>query len=330
MPPPQVVPQILFSHLIPTLSADPFSSSKETVINMAVDASLRYRPVVAFDVDGVLRVFKQPDDKVELVAAQITMFREEYPDVFHGKPKWGPYGESTYLEHFSTAGMALIQSIVANPAADAVWATTWQRWANYYFASVLGVPELPVAVKTLEPLEANRFHCSPAWKAHQLSRQFDGRPLIWIDDNMPDRYYEMLEGQRRPQDRALTLTYKVNSYTGITLEDAVNIEAWIEKASTPEGQKELRAERAAMLRKQRAEKARIIRKNNREDRMFDRTRARVLEMLPNDDSLAVTLAYLFSMTPSGSPHVEDVKNALKREGVEANAEELIRVIKARK
>lgn len=212
---------------------------------------LKLRPIVAFDVDGVLRVHKiGSTEEPTLIKHIITMDKKEYPDIFHSEPKWDENGLSEVLNYFSIEAVQLIKNLSRANKSDQVWATTWQKWANTYFAPALDLPALPIAVKTLFPKEENWTHCSPAWKTKQLGRQFDGRPLIWIDDNMPDRPSEDLTSLRLPEDRALTLSYKTNPYVGITLEDVEHINKWLTLASTEAGQALLQKEYADKIAKE--------------------------------------------------------------------------------
>lgn len=253
----------------------------------SIDPALRLSPVVAFDVDGVIRVREieqRPGSteiyQGELVAAEITLEREEYPSIYHGQPHWDERGKSTRVETFSKASLELIRTLAEDPRTEPVYATTWQRWANYYFNSALDLPELPVAVKTLEPVELNYSHCSPAWKTAQLARQFDGRPLIWLDDNMPDRDEEDLAHRRRPIDRGITRSYRVSPWTGVTPEDIEEILRWVELASTAEGQQELRAQRRAQVSYERQQMAKALRQRDRERKAFELVRDRALELYP--------------------------------------------------
>lgn len=207
----------------------------------APNSNEHLRPVVAFDVDGVLRV---PDGYgVSTMEHEITFRRDEYPDLWHGQPRWNSDGTSTSVLHFSLSGIEFLREMVQRDDVDAVWATTWQRWANFYFMPLFGLPEIPVAVKRLEPVEKNWFRDSPEWKSSQLCRQFDRRPLLWVDDNMPGRPYMRLDYMRRPRDRAITLAHETAFYTGITREDADSMRAWVDAATTEEGQAEMRKER---------------------------------------------------------------------------------------
>ena len=306
---------------------------------MAISKELRLRPVVAFDVDGVLRVRKlKPapggfarlggELQQDLFSAEITLHRDEYPTLFHGAPRWDEAGKSEGTDHFSVAGAKLIRSVVEDLPADAVWATTWQRWANSYFAEHLGIPHLPVAVVTLEDPDANWFRGgSPAWKASQLSRQFDGRPLIWLDDNMPERPYERLEPQRRPVDRALTLSYRVNPMAGITPEDVEKITGWIELASTEAGQEQLRQKRRDEQAAERARWAKDQRRRAREHAIFERTLALMEETFPGQEYFNRDVARMAQHKEGLT--AENIGYALKRHCISASAEELGRKLRVR-
>lgn len=306
---------------------------------MAISKELRLRPVVAFDVDGVLRVrklkptpegFTRLGDEIiqDLFPAEILMHRDEYPTLFHGAPRWDEDGTSSGTDYFSVAGAQFLRSVVEDLPADAVWATTWQRWANSYFAEHLGIPHLPVAVVTLEDPDANWFRGgSPAWKSSQLSRQFDGRPLIWLDDNMPERPYERLIELRRPVDRALTLSYRVNPLTGITPEDVEKLTAWIELASTEEGQAELRQKRRDEQAAERARWAKDQRLRERRHRIFLRTLELMEELYPGQDYFNRDVARMAEHKEGLI--AENISYALKRHSLKADPDELSRKLRVR-
>jgi hypothetical protein len=277
-----------------------------------------FRPVVAFDVDGVIRV--RPSDDGTLLSFPITMRQDEYPTLFHGKPRWNEAGESTSVEYFTKAGVDLLKRTACDSSFETVWATTWQRWANLYFGGPLGIPELPVAVKTLHPEGQNWYHCSPSWKSDQLSRQFDGRPLIWIDDSAPDRPDENLIYNRRPIDRAITLFYKVDGWTGLTAKDVIAIEEWLALASSPEGHKILRARRVKEEAAKRAERAKWSRENDRKHAHFKQIFAKVIELYPGQEYLARDLGSMGQHKEGLTS--ENVGYALKRHSIRADPDEL--------
>lgn len=199
------------------------------------DQSLR--PVVAIDIDGVLRIYE--GERIDgAFSAEVTFREDDYPELFHGRP---PFVDGVFsgTDWFSGVGAAWVRDLL-DRNIEVVLATTWQGWANIYFAEILGIPQLPVAVKSTGD---DWWHCSPAWKSHQLSRQFDGRPLIWVDDNPVDRPGEYLTDLRLPKDRALTAFHKVFFVTGIQDVDVVEIDEWLALASTADGQVKLRTDR---------------------------------------------------------------------------------------
>jgi hypothetical protein len=250
-----------------------------------------FTPVVAIDVDGVWRI--SPRYALDLLTREAlpeyeplytTFQQQEYPKLFHSSPYWDENGEARSRDYFSKVATAFLQEVAKDPAVEAVWATTWQRWANHYFGQALGVPKLPVAVKTLEPEHLNWFRDSPDWKAHQLATQFPGRPLIWLDDNMPVR--DRLEDLRAEDDRALTLSYRVDPTVGLTAEDIARIRGWLSLASTPEGQATLRKKRADELALLRASAAERTRKRAQERAMEDKVYTSALELFPGQEYFA--------------------------------------------
>lgn len=284
----------------------------------------KFKPVVAFDVDGVLRVSKIDNrEDSTLEGHRILMNKNEYPDFYHGSPRWDQNGESERVDHFSIVGKEFLQSLISDGKTEPVWATTWQRWANYYFAPVLGIPDLPVAVKTLEPESANYFHCSPAWKTFQLSRQFDGRPLIWIDDNMVDRYGESLVDLRRPIDRAITLEYKINPFTGIANYNVEEIREWIEQVSTVDGQKELREKRREKMRKIYASNKKLEIKKTKQKEIYNLSQSKMEEMFPNQFYFNREIARLAQHKEFDQ---ESIEYAMKRFSILADSSEIFEKI----
>ena len=67
---------------------------------------------------------------------------------------------------------------------DLIWATTWREEANTFIAPVLGLPPLPVVdwPTTLAPGPNGTF-----WKTRHLVNHAEGRPFVWLDDELDDR-----------------------------------------------------------------------------------------------------------------------------------------------
>jgi hypothetical protein len=220
------------------------------------DPSLR--PVVAIDYDGVLRIAN--GDTVDgAFTAEIVFREDEYPTLYHGDPGFED-GLSISTDWFSGVGAAWVRDLIARDI-DVVLATTWQHWANTYFADILGFPELPVAVMGTVGDQPN--HCTHAWKSRQLARQFNGRPLLWVDDGDWDRPSERIAEARLPKDRALTLLHRIDWFTGVEDQDVAEMDSWLALASNPEGQAELRARR-------RREKANLASRIRWHDRQLDK------------------------------------------------------------
>ncbi|APZ33060.1 hypothetical protein BOH66_01160 [Microbacterium aurum] len=205
----------------------------------------RYRPVVALDMDGVIRALTNLPSE-QLVAHTITMTRDNYPHGFmHGEPEWDDDGLSTEVEYFSRVGVEWVRDLVRR-GVDVRWATTWQEFANVYFSPVLGLPDLPVAVG----VPGKRSLSPGGWKAWQLAQRFDGRPLVLVDDE-PGEGRRCLMAGRRPADRPLTRIHRVTTFlTGLRAPDVAALETWLTLASAPEGHRTLRAQHLAELEEQ--------------------------------------------------------------------------------
>jgi len=207
-----------------------------------VQLSDRYRPVVAVDVDGVLRLRRGKAAELDppgAFVAEVTVFRYAYPSVFHSPPTWDDDGMSTGRHMFSGVGAAWVRSLLDRDV-EVVWATTWQHYANEYFAPMLGIPPLPVAVRGDDERE-----WGPAeWKSVQLADGFAGRPLLWVDDMPPIRAGYQLDELRKPRDRALTRLQWIRDPTvGLSSTDVTEMNEWLELATTEPGHAELRRRR---------------------------------------------------------------------------------------
>lgn len=241
----------------------------------------RYRPVVAVDVDGVLRLSRRKVADADLLgafAAEVTVRRDAYPHVFHSPPMWDDDGVSTKRHLFSGVGAAWLRSLL-DRGIDVVWATTWQEHANTYFAPTLGIPPLPVAVRG-----AREEEWGPAeWKSVRLAAGFPGRPLLWVDDMPPVWAGYQLDALRKPNDRALTrLQWVRDSAVGITPDDVAEMDAWLELASTLDGQRELRWRRRREQEYRRDEADRLEYGSRSRGRRARRMRAALFAAIPKD------------------------------------------------
>ncbi|MDZ8276363.1 hypothetical protein R2Q81_10440 [Microbacterium aquimaris] len=199
--------------------------------------------VVAVDVDGVLRVPPLDRGAGELsragvYEATVRVFREHYPVAFHDPAgDWSDAGAIDDIACYSAAGAAWLQRLVADPRVIVCWATTWQEYANAYFAPVLGIPPLEVGVNTRPRLTES----SASWKARALARRFAGHPLVWVDDNPTRGGDRGLARHRETADRPLTRVHQVRDpLTGISTEDIAAIDEWVAMAATETGRDHLR------------------------------------------------------------------------------------------
>lgn len=210
-------------------------------------ASDQPRPIVAVDIDGVLRIAPpQPGDTIpsDAFSAFITMRKNNYPTLFHRAPDWDSNDEWREEHWFSGAGKRWVQSLLERQV-DVVWATTWHHQANDYFADILGISQLPVGLTKQPRLTEN----SPTWKARNLGMNYPGRPLLWVDDNPPS---PSLERYRRPQDRAITNFHRIRNWAvGFTDQDVAAMDAWLTLASSLPGHDDLRRQRRRRLARRR-------------------------------------------------------------------------------
>jgi hypothetical protein len=90
-------------------------------------------------------------------------------------------------------GQALLQ---LTDRYDLVWATTWREEANTFIAPVLGLPPLLVVdwPTTLTPGPNGTF-----WKTRHLVNHAEGRPFVWLDDELDDRDREFVAGHHDGQ-----------------------------------------------------------------------------------------------------------------------------------
>lgn len=201
----------------------------------------RFSPVVAIDVDGVLKV-GGPDPGTRpaegVFKRRVTIYEDGYPSYMHRQPLWDD-GAWRATHWFSGIGAEWVRELLSS-GIDVALATTWRDAANRYFARPLRLPQLPVATMT----PGAPWWSSSYWKAVELGPAFHGRPLMWVDDQKSADALQKLHQLRRPRDRALTHFQWVTEWTsGITREDVAAMNEWLELAGTPEGHDELRRRR---------------------------------------------------------------------------------------
>ncbi|MBB1151691.1 HAD domain-containing protein [Amycolatopsis dendrobii] len=111
--------------------------------------------------------------------------------------------------------------------AELVWATTWEDEANAEIVWRLGLPPLPV-VRWPEPTLAEEREdqwFGMHWKTRTLVDWADGRPFVWVDDEITDGDREWVLA--RHPGRALL--HRVEPGRGLAEEDFAAIGRWLKE-----------------------------------------------------------------------------------------------------
>lgn len=197
-----------------------------------------FRPVVAIEVTGLLGIRIPESIDARMLSgtnAEITFERDHFPARFVSEPVWDDTGH--HVEHwtFRGAGPDWVRSLVER-GIEVVWASRYQEHANRYFGPALGLPCLPVAATN-----DGRFYTTEAeWKASELGQDdYSKRPLLWVNDELTTTGRHLLERERRPIMRALTLSRHIPDLASDG--DVQFMNEWLELASTAAGHAELRA-----------------------------------------------------------------------------------------
>ncbi len=212
------------------------------------------RPVVAFDVDGVLNVvpptplktFEADGKRYAVIGSYVVEVRDDdvLPSVREGLSEARVHVPAGVCENPFFAGarrdidvvvrvdpmvVAWVKSL--HERAEVVWATTWEEAANL-FADAVGLPRAAVGCdSTTHPPRFGyvKDGNSAAWKAEALSEVFDGRPLVWLDDLAGA--YRRFRYWRHPDDSDKTLVIVPESHVGITAEHIADVERFLERWS---------------------------------------------------------------------------------------------------
>ncbi len=184
------------------------------------------RPVVAVDIDYVVRI---PNAKPGLEfrenvrTAEIVMRAGAVPTVHHSQPPWDSEGLWRATHSFSGIAVDWILSLL-DRGIEVCWASTWVEYANVYFAPVLGLPTLPLAVVD----DGYRDERLSAWKARQITELAPGRPLLWVDDAILRSDAEYVGSHRAGGDPELTRYHRVRDRSvGFTRSDRRECDEWL-------------------------------------------------------------------------------------------------------
>lgn len=159
------------------------------------------RALLFLDVDGTLL----PHGGVPLDAALVDW--DEWQS--HGNPRLA------YLDR------AHGPRLLALPC-DLVWATAWMHDANEVIGPLLGLPPLPVADLPDAPLEdpVDTLH----WKTKALVETADGRPFVWVDDEIADIDRAWVSAHHGGH----ALLYRIDASIGLTGTDLTAIGGWLQ------------------------------------------------------------------------------------------------------
>jgi HAD domain in Swiss Army Knife RNA repair proteins len=111
---------------------------------------------------------------------------------------------------------------------DLVWAMTWEEEANIAVAPRIGLPQLPV-VHWPEPSDAHAREdqwFGLHWKTRTLMAWADGRPFVWIDDEITDADRDWVSTNHS----APALLHHIAPSRGLAEKDFAVLEQWLRTA----------------------------------------------------------------------------------------------------
>ncbi|MFC4331659.1 HAD domain-containing protein [Streptomyces andamanensis] len=110
-----------------------------------------------------------------------------------------------------------------------VWATTWMQDANETVAPLLGLPRLPVVQwPATDPDDGPRgLH----WKTRPLVEWADGRPFIWLDDEITAMDHTWVTAQHPGR----SLLHRVDPARGLADADFRTVGGWLAAMGHPPG-----------------------------------------------------------------------------------------------
>ncbi len=106
-----------------------------------------------------------------------------------------------------------------------VWATTWMSDANECIAPWLGLPELPV-VTWPDPSDDD-IRGGLHWKTRPLVDWADGRPFVWVDDEITDADRSWVAAHHPGQ----ALLHRVDPRQGLTERDFTLLGQWLRRST---------------------------------------------------------------------------------------------------
>jgi hypothetical protein len=143
-----------------------------------------------------------------------------------------PFGGNTQREPPATTVDAHVERLdshagvrLAALPCELVWATTWEDEANAEIAPRLGLPPLPVVhwpEPSAEHGQEDRWF-GLHWKTRTLVEWANGRPFIWVDDEITDADREWVPAHHHGR----ALLHHVEPSCGLTDEDFAVLDDWL-------------------------------------------------------------------------------------------------------
>ena len=193
------------------------------------------RPLVAFDLDGVLNPHPVEASHPALVVGLPGYV--EHDIILPAGKRHLPYLRGRALE--TVAGRVMINNAHAqwirsllDRGVEVGWATTWEHHANEAFGPLLGLPELPLAIKF--HADVKNGHHRPRmygfgaieWKSDALWNRHRDRPLVWIDDEASN--LARIDMRGNPIDLgAPALSIRCEGEIGLTRDDMERVDNWL-------------------------------------------------------------------------------------------------------
>jgi hypothetical protein len=147
-----------------------------------------------------------------------------------------PFGSSSGRPH-TTAGGSPTSPDQGNPllkrldpergprllalGCQLIWATTWMEEANEVVSPLIGLPELPV-LEWPVPCADKGPH-GLHWKTSHLVEWADGRPFIWVDDEISTMDRLWVDASHPGP----SLLHRVDPITGLVDADFCALAAWL-------------------------------------------------------------------------------------------------------
>jgi hypothetical protein len=152
------------------------------------------RPVVVFDVDGVLRV--DAEVKPEGYVAQDQL----------------PFA-------YNPALSIPLQGLVK--VTNSYYISSWREQCHEHIGKILGLPEL-------DWINSDGYEIRPgkeSERAQAIAGLFTGRPVAWIDDEITEADHEWAD--ERSRTIAPTLSMRTDPDIGLTPRGIVLVESWL-------------------------------------------------------------------------------------------------------